>query len=175
MGAGFPTGASAYDLLKAMKDKVQQDQTQLRYLTNVEITTDTLGPITNEPNLFLVWKGSPEVPAFSEGGGSPLSRARILTHVVEIVCIVLTASPYREQPIMGSGREIGLAKFVDDVIGFYSGNTLGITALNGAKGPTCVLPDNGVTTLELEEEGKFSWLVEARLRYEAEVKPFKRV
>jgi len=175
MAAGFPSGASAKDLLKAMKEGALQDQEQLRYLRTCDVTTETLGPIHNEPCLWLVWKGSPEEPQFSEGGGAPSSRARVLTHVVEVVCVVMTASPYSDGPIMGSGREVGLAQFVDDVIGFYSSNTFGITALNAAQGPTINLPDGAVSTFQVEDNDRLSWLVEARLRYEAVTRPFKRV
>ena len=166
--AGYGTAVSPKALLEAMRDKAEQDTAKLSYIRSVEISTPGLGIIQDEPMIFLVWTGSPETDVGESGAGI----VRYATHQVDVYCVIHTATPYREETIVGGGREVGLAQFVADVLDFFGGNALGLSGLHPGWRPTIQLPENGVQLFQVEETGTF--VLQAVLSYEARTDFFAR-
>jgi len=164
----YGDNAGMDDLLTAMRDKVKQESTNLRYLRSVAIATELLGPIGDGLSLFFVPTGSPEESLGTEAG-LHLYRA---THEVDIVCVHYTASPFEEDAVIGTGRTTGLVGLVSDVLDYFSDNTLSLAGLEANMPPEIQAPSGAYSTFQIEGEERFLNL--ATLKYEATTKPFTR-
>ena len=162
--AGYGSAASMHDLLSAMKEQALQSTTKLRYLKDVFVGLMTDEGMPSEPTIYLVPTGSPE-DILGESGAAKVVRAR---HQVNINCVTVTSSPFTDDLFLGSGKEIGILKFVEDVLDFYRANTLSLTTIDQQNKPSIMVAESGYTVFE---EGDALALV-AQLKYEALTTPF---
>lgn len=170
--AGYPTNASMADVLRAMKEKILQDNTQLKYLRDVRITSNVYWPPYDSPMLYLRPQGTIE-DVEGEYNSTDSIRPR---HIVRVDCIIHTgARADSEEALMGSSKEPGLINFAGDVLSFYENNWLGLSGQTGLQqgvGPICrAEEDTYIQTSDTEESIFFNI---ARLRYEAQTRALIR-
>ena len=151
-----------------MRDKAKQDKTTLGYLDRVEVAFPPLDhAVVGEPALFIVPNGSPET-RINDGGGARIKRA---THKVNVYCVLYVASHDDAHVILGDGRHVGIVKFVEDAIDFFSGNLLSLSGLEAQHAPDIEAGDNTYRLAETEDD---KWMVFVALEYEAQTKPYVR-
>jgi hypothetical protein len=162
-----------YDvLIKAMRDQARQDTGDLKYLTtrSVQIVANLMvAEFIQGPMVFLIPIGSPAETI----GESDVSVARRATHTVQVIPGIFTESPYGEDPVIGSGEQLGLIKHTQNVLKFYSGNMLGLTGLDSHNRPKIEVPTGGYQTMQVQEDDEpEGWLLFSACDYEARTLPY---
>ena len=158
------------DLLKAMRDGVKQDETNLRYLQHVAITTEWIGPIGETPAIYLVPTGSPEEELPGAKAGVHVFQA---THEVDVICVHYSPTPYLEELVVGEGPKIGIVPLVSDTLDYFGGNTLSLAGLYANRPPTIHAPSGAYQVFQDQSEEN-NFLILARLEYKATTKPYTR-
>lgn len=162
--AGYGNAVDIKTLLAAMRDQALADETDLEYLRRCDVIPHLLlAEFMSGPAIYLIARGSP-ADVVAEGVGTQARRA---VHRVQVVPGIFIQSPYEEDPILGTGNQMGILEHTQNVLSFYAGNLLGLSGLDEQNRPKIEATENAYQTLQVDDEDTQGWLIFSTLDYRA--------
>ncbi len=168
--AAYPTDGSMADVLIAMKNKIRQKDSQMRYLDDCRITARGYwDPTIGARMIYLVPIGTVPIN-IGEYGAYTVWRFQ---HRVRIESVVHSgARQDSEVAIVGSNAEAGVCDMVSDAISFFENNWLGLAGLDPGIAPEC--QEDGDTSMRLTDDDETIYFNVGRVNYQATTVPHQR-